>query len=83
MSGRFLRTVLDGGPDALAAQILSWLDQIAAILTVLGARTPGEAADCDVRIVGGLREFCEDRGIDLRRCGSPRRRHRTETGECA
>jgi isopentenyl-diphosphate delta-isomerase len=66
-SGTFLKTVLDGGPDALVAQLSAWLDQIAALMTVLGARTPAELTGCDVRIRGALREFCAERGIVLRR----------------
>ncbi|MEU5691853.1 phosphomevalonate kinase [Actinosynnema sp. NPDC020468] len=65
-SGTFLKTVLDGGPDALIARISGWLDQIAALMTALGARTPAELAGCDVLIRGALREFCADRGVDLR-----------------
>ncbi|MGB3439872.1 MAG: type 2 isopentenyl-diphosphate Delta-isomerase [Actinophytocola sp.] len=62
-SGTFLKTVLDGGPDALVAQLSAWLDQITALMTVLGARTPAELTGCDVHIRGALREFCAARGI--------------------
>lgn len=65
-SGRFLRTVLDGGPSALIAQISAWLDQLAALMTALGARTPAQLARCDVLICGALRSFCADRGIETR-----------------
>jgi isopentenyl-diphosphate delta-isomerase len=63
-SGLFLKTVLDGGPPALIALITEWLDQVAALMTALGARTPAELTRCDVLIHGGLREFCADRGIE-------------------
>ena len=77
-SGTFLRTVLDGGPDALVARLSAWLDQITALMTVLGARSPAELAWCDVRIGGALREFCVERGITPRECGTapgPERGH--------
>ncbi|MFE6286037.1 type 2 isopentenyl-diphosphate Delta-isomerase [Streptomyces sp. NPDC057877] len=65
-SGGFLRTLLDGGVDALVAQLTSWLDQLAALQTMLGARTPADLTGCDLLIHGSLREFCADRGIDTR-----------------
>lgn len=65
-SGGFLRTLLDGGVPALVARITSWLDQLAALMTALGARTPADLARCDVLILGSLRAFCADRGIETR-----------------
>ncbi|SNX88237.1 isopentenyl-diphosphate delta-isomerase [Streptomyces sp. TLI_55] len=66
-SGGFLRTLIDGDVSALIAQITTWLDQIAALQTMLGARTPADLTRCDLLIHGELRDFCEDRGIDTRR----------------
>ncbi|KUN06014.1 isopentenyl pyrophosphate isomerase [Streptomyces yokosukanensis] len=66
VSGTFLRTLLDGGVAALIAQISTWLDQLAALLTVLGARTPAALRHSDLLIHGELRDFCADRGIDIR-----------------
>ncbi|MGX1915402.1 type 2 isopentenyl-diphosphate Delta-isomerase [Streptomyces phaeochromogenes] len=63
-SGGFLRTLLDGGVPALIAQITAWLDQLAALQTMLGARTPADLARCDLLIHGSLRSFCADRGIE-------------------
>jgi isopentenyl-diphosphate delta-isomerase len=63
-SGGFLRTLLDGGVPALIAQISTWLDQLAALQTMLGARTPADLTHCDLLIHGELRSFCADRGID-------------------
>ncbi|MFE7933337.1 type 2 isopentenyl-diphosphate Delta-isomerase [Streptomyces sp. NPDC057456] len=65
-SGGFLRTLLDGGVSALVAQISTWLDQLAALQTMLGARTPADLTRCDVLLHGDLRTFCADRGIDTR-----------------
>ncbi|MFI6095722.1 type 2 isopentenyl-diphosphate Delta-isomerase [Lentzea sp. NPDC051213] len=71
VAGTFLKTVLEGGPDALITQISAWLDQIKSIMTVLGAATPAGLSHCEVRICGELREFCADRGIDVRRFARP------------
>ncbi|MGW5640172.1 alpha-hydroxy-acid oxidizing protein [Streptomyces sp. NPDC003832] len=65
-SGTFLRTLLDDGVTALVARLTTWLDQLAAIQTVLGARTPADLTRCDLLVHGGLRDFCADRGIDTR-----------------
>jgi isopentenyl-diphosphate delta-isomerase len=69
-SGGFLRSLLDGGVPALTAQISAWLDQLAALMTALGARTPAGLTQCDVLIHGALRSFCYDRGIETRRLAS-------------
>lgn len=66
-SGGFLRTLLDGGVPALVAQITTWLDQLTALQTMLGARTPADLTRCDLLIHGALRSFCADRGIETRR----------------
>ncbi|MFI7322383.1 type 2 isopentenyl-diphosphate Delta-isomerase [Streptomyces venezuelae] len=63
-SGGFLRTLKDEGVSALIAQISTWLDQLAALQTMLGARTPADLTRCDLLIRGELRDFCADRGID-------------------
>lgn len=67
VSGVFLRTLLDGGVSALITQIVTWLDQLAALQALLGARGPGSLTRCDLLIHGELRSFCIDRGVDLRR----------------
>ncbi|MET9445070.1 type 2 isopentenyl-diphosphate Delta-isomerase [Streptomyces sp. NPDC006610] len=66
-SGGFLRTLLDGGVEALVGQLKTWLDQLAALQTMLGAPTPAALTGCDVLIEGSLRAFCADRGIDTAR----------------
>lgn len=66
-SGGFLRTLIDGDVSALIARISTWLDQLAALQTMLGARTPADLTRCDLLIHGELRDFCADRGIDTRR----------------
>jgi isopentenyl-diphosphate delta-isomerase len=67
VSGGFLRTLMDDGVPALVAQITTWLDQLAALQTMVGARTPADLTRCDVLIHGSLRDFCADRGIDTGR----------------
>jgi len=74
VSGGFLRTLLDDGVSALIAQISTWLDQMAALMTMLGARTPSELERCDLLIHGDLRSFCADRGIETRRLALRSRR---------
>ncbi|MFG2561900.1 type 2 isopentenyl-diphosphate Delta-isomerase [Streptomyces sp. NPDC048496] len=66
-SGGFLRTLLDGGVPTLISQISTWLDQLEALMTALGARTPSDLTRCDVLVHGDLRAFCADRGIETRR----------------
>lgn len=77
VSGGFLRTVLDGGPSALITQITTWLDQVASLMTALGARTPSDLSRCDVLVHGDLRAFCADRGIDTRRLATRSRSYDT------
>lgn len=78
-SGLFLKTVLDHGVSGLVTLISTWLDQIAALMTVLGARTPAELVRCDVMILGGLATFCAQRGIDTGRLASRSRSYATRT----
>lgn len=65
-SGKFLRTLMGGGVEALIALLWSWLDQLAALQTMLGARTCADLTRCDLLIHGDLRDFCTQRGIDIR-----------------
>ncbi|MEV8021420.1 type 2 isopentenyl-diphosphate Delta-isomerase [Streptomyces sp. NPDC086554] len=76
-SGPFLKTVLDDGVPALISRISEWLDQLEALMTVLGARTPADLTRCDVLVRGDLREFCADRGIETRRLATRSRSHGT------
>ena len=66
-SGGFLATLLDGGVPALIERITAWQDQVAALMTALGARTPADLTRCDVHVRGELRDFCADRGVDTGR----------------
>jgi len=79
VSGGFLTTVLDGGVAALTSQISAWLDQLEALMTALGARTPSDLSRSDVLVHGDLRAFCTDRGIDIRRLATRRRSTPHET----
>jgi isopentenyl-diphosphate Delta-isomerase len=78
-SGLFLSTVLDSGVPALISLISSWIDQIEALMTLLGARTPAELARCDVLVRGDLREFCADRGIETRWLATRSRSYHTNS----
>jgi isopentenyl-diphosphate Delta-isomerase len=64
VSGLFLKTVLDGGVPALMSLISGWLDQLEALMTALGARTPADLTRCDVLVRGDLLAFCAARGIE-------------------
>ncbi|WP_305787991.1 type 2 isopentenyl-diphosphate Delta-isomerase [Symbioplanes lichenis] len=79
-SGLFLKTVLDAGVPGLVSLISAWLDQVAALMTVLGARTPADLTRCDVLIQGSLSAFCARRGIDTDRLAT-RSRSFTSTVE--
>ncbi|MEX1656969.1 type 2 isopentenyl-diphosphate Delta-isomerase [Streptomyces pseudovenezuelae] len=80
-SGGFLRALLDGGVEALVAKLTTWLDQLEALQTMLGARTPADLTHCDLLIHGSLRDFCADRGIQTgplaRRFGAAEAPHET------
>lgn len=80
-SGGFLRTLVDGGVSALIGQIADWLDQLAALQTMLGARTPADLTRCDLLVHGELRDFCADLDIDTgvlaRRSSSSEALHET------
>ncbi|AZM59191.1 MULTISPECIES: type 2 isopentenyl-diphosphate Delta-isomerase [unclassified Streptomyces] len=78
-SGLFLKTVLDGGPPALISLLTSWIDQLTALMTALGAPTPADLAHCDVLVHGDLRTFCADRGIETRWLATRSRSYRTNS----
>lgn len=63
-SGVFLGTLLRGGVEQLVEQITTWLDQLTAVMTVLGARGTTSLTDCDLVVRGDLRAYCVNRGID-------------------
>ncbi|MFE5853492.1 type 2 isopentenyl-diphosphate Delta-isomerase [Streptomyces sp. NPDC056500] len=57
VSGVFLTTLVTRGTDALIEQITTWLDQLAALMTLLGAPTPTALSSCDLQLVGNLHTF--------------------------
>ncbi|WP_331751363.1 type 2 isopentenyl-diphosphate Delta-isomerase (plasmid) [Streptomyces globisporus] len=63
VSGPFLTTFLDGGSDALAQRITTWLDHLTALMTLLGADSPTALTNCDVLLSGALRDFSTDRSL--------------------
>lgn len=65
VAGVFLKTVLDGGAEALVPLVRAWQEQMTAVLGLLGARTPAELTQVDLLVRGDLAEFCHLRGIDL------------------
>lgn len=65
VSGPFLKTVLDGGPAALASRLQEWTIHLAALTALLGATTPADLVHTDVLVTGDTADFCRARGIDL------------------
>lgn len=76
VAGVFLKTVLDGGADALVPLVRGWLEQMTALLGLLGARTPAELTQTDLLVRGGLAETCRLRGVDLTGLSHRSERHR-------
>jgi isopentenyl-diphosphate delta-isomerase len=76
-SGLFLKTVLDAGVPGLISLISLWLEQLAALMTALGARTPADLARCDVLIQDGLQAFCDRRDINTGRLATRSRSYAT------
>ncbi|MEU2718573.1 type 2 isopentenyl-diphosphate Delta-isomerase [Streptomyces sp. NPDC007205] len=64
-SGPFLATLVNDGLATLIDQLTSWIDQLTALMTLLGAHSPADLAGADLHITGALREFCDQRGILL------------------
>lgn len=65
VAGTFLRTALDGGADALTAQLAQWRTHTRALLALLGAATPHDLVHTDIVVRGELAAFARARGIDL------------------
>ncbi|MGX1777379.1 type 2 isopentenyl-diphosphate Delta-isomerase [Nocardia brasiliensis] len=65
VSGRFLGVLVERGADGLIEEIRLWLDQLTALMTVLGAGTPAQLTQCALLISGELREFCAVRGLPV------------------
>ncbi|MFC7430736.1 MULTISPECIES: type 2 isopentenyl-diphosphate Delta-isomerase [unclassified Agrococcus] len=65
VASRFLAVAVEGGEDALVAELGRWLTQVRAILGLVGAATPADAVHADVLVRGRLRELAELRGIDV------------------
>ncbi|MEQ6897753.1 type 2 isopentenyl-diphosphate Delta-isomerase [Microbacterium sp. KR10-403] len=80
VSGVFLHAVLNGGAEALIARIRAWLEQIAQLQALLGASTPAALVHTDVLLRGGVREFCELRGVDAAVFSRRSERHIEEFG---
>jgi isopentenyl-diphosphate Delta-isomerase len=66
VAGPFLTVLIDHGIDALITTIRSWLDKLALIMTVLGARTPHALTECDLLLTGEVETWCRALGIDTR-----------------
>ncbi|MEU0687335.1 type 2 isopentenyl-diphosphate Delta-isomerase [Streptomyces uncialis] len=65
VSGPFLTTLVNDGPAALIEQLTAWLDQLTALMTLIGAHSPADLARADIHVTGALREYCVQREIPL------------------
>lgn len=65
VAGGFLHTLQNAGEDALIVEIQQWIEQLRAIHALLGATTPKALHSSDIVIGGGVRDFCDARGIDV------------------
>ena len=65
VASRFLAVAVEGGEEALVAEMRRWLEHVAAILALVGAESPADAVHADVLVRGRLRELAELRGIDV------------------
>ncbi|PIJ20700.1 type 2 isopentenyl-diphosphate Delta-isomerase, partial [Leucobacter sp. OLES1] len=55
-----------GGAERLIALVEDWKTRTRAVYALLGATTRDELLATDLVLRGRLREFCTDRGVDLR-----------------
>lgn len=74
IAGPILKLVHESGVEGAIEEMQRWHEQLKTIMTLVGAKTPGELAKRSIVIKGELREWCELRGIDVRpiaRRGNP------------
>ncbi|WP_043931368.1 type 2 isopentenyl-diphosphate Delta-isomerase [Bacillus sp. EB01] len=62
-----LRIVLEEGIERTIEEMQQWQDQVKTICTMLGARNLVELKQCPLVITKEVREWCDARGIDIRR----------------
>ncbi|ALC92370.1 isopentenyl pyrophosphate isomerase [Bacillus sp. FJAT-18017] len=62
-----LRIVLEEGIERTIEEMKQWQDQVKTICTMLGARNLVELKQCPLVITKEVREWCDARGIDIRR----------------
>lgn len=65
VAGHFLRVVMDDGPTEFGHVVESWIEQIAGLMTILGANSVGALRTTDVLVTGTLAERSIRRGIDV------------------
>ncbi|PII83806.1 type 2 isopentenyl-diphosphate Delta-isomerase [Leucobacter sp. OLJS4] len=70
VAGAFLEAIgpdgTGGGAERLIALVEDWKTRTRAVYALLGATTRDELLATDLVLRGRLREFCTDRGVDLR-----------------
>ncbi|WOF23708.1 type 2 isopentenyl-diphosphate Delta-isomerase [Microbacterium betulae] len=66
VAGAFLAPAVSGGAAEVVAVVRTWTSQLRDLHALFGAPTPEALLTKDVLVHGGVREFCELRGIDAR-----------------
>ena len=65
VAGTFLQVLVSDGVDALVALVQGWLEEIADLMALLGARTVADLRSTDLLLTGPVREVAELRGVDV------------------
>ncbi|HZG78790.1 MAG TPA: type 2 isopentenyl-diphosphate Delta-isomerase [Paenibacillus sp.] len=67
MAGVFLRTLREEGVEALVLSIRELLDELKLVMAAVGARTIPELQSAPIVVTGETAEWCDARGIDVRK----------------
>ena len=66
VSGHFLHLLIEEGIDALTSELMSWIEEVRTLMTLLGAASVHALVKTDLLITGKSAEFANLRGIDVR-----------------
>jgi isopentenyl-diphosphate delta-isomerase len=67
IAGPILRILDRDGAERVIEEITEWTTQLKSILTILGARTIPDLQTCSIVITKDVREWCELRGIEVKK----------------
>ena len=65
VSGHFMRTLTESGPEALVDELVSWTQQVRGIMALLGASRVADLARTDLLVTGATAERAHLLGVDL------------------